>query len=40
MAPKRTGYLGFVSNLNVEEWYGWGELNLRPQVPQTCALTN
>ena len=22
------------------EWYGWGVSNLRPQVPQTCALTN
>ena len=22
------------------KWYGWGVSNLRPQVPQTCALTN
>jgi hypothetical protein len=22
------------------EWYGWGVSNLRPQEPQSCALTN
>src|SRR5690606_13657909 len=32
--PQHTKLTGF------EKWYGWWELNLRPQVPQTCALNS
>lgn len=29
-----------IRKVGKDKWYGWWDLNLRPLVPQTSALTN